>query len=392
MTAILLALGSGGAGAHARCLGPPIESSLSGSGLHFDLSPSGDRLAYVRRVGREQHLVIANIGTALDRISAAHVSYSVVETVKWIDDERLIYGVADTADRDWRAPGASQYFVVSADLSERVSVFEPRNSHGSPVAGQLIALSPSDAERAVFSGVRRGSERSQLYSVNRADGSFEHLFTGLEGARNWAVDALGNPAIQVQLRSSARELRVLGTNPYEVSRPLWRPAYQVEPEPAPEFDDASGLDFMMFCYDIHPTKKPREFFVLARESTEARRGLHVLNLDSQSIAENAVLFDHADIAEVHFDALDFEVIAVALDDESSSIQFSDPVFQEHLSALIAYLGEGSRIYLKDFSQDRQKWLFAAENTRFEDGLYLYDMAETHTTRLLRESDVVQSDG
>lgn len=392
VVALSLALSSGAAGAQAQCLGPPVESSFSGIGLHFDLSPSGDRLAYIRRVGREQHLIVANIGTKLDRIAAAHISYRAVETVEWIDNERLIYGVPDRSERDWPAPGATQYFAASADLSKRIPLFEPKDSKGSPVAGKLVSLLPKEPDHAVFIGETRGNRRSQLFSVNLLDGSFEKLFTGLEGTNNWAVDALGNPAIQVQLNSRERELRFFGTNPYEESRPLWRRVLMVEPEPPSEVDEELGLRIVMFCYQIYATENPREFFVLARESTEAHRGLHVLNLDSKGIVDKALLFDHANIADVHFDPLDFEVIAVALDDQSRSIHFLEPEFQAHMEALKAYFGEGSRIYLKDFSQDRQRWLFSVENARVEDGIYLYDMAATHATRLLTQSDIIQPEG
>ncbi|MBI3349318.1 MAG: S9 family peptidase [Burkholderiales bacterium] len=99
---------------------PPAELFYKDAELvDVVLSPSGRKLAFTTSKGVDRvALVVMDLDQGGKISAVARFSDGDIHNARWVDDERLVYGVVDTFDGSARYSGAPGLFAVNADGSK----------------------------------------------------------------------------------------------------------------------------------------------------------------------------------------------------------------------------------------------------------------------------------
>jgi Tol biopolymer transport system component len=99
---------------------PPAELFYKDAELvDMVLSPSGRKLAMTTSKGVDRlALVVMDLDQGGKLRSVARFRDGDVHGARWVDDDRLVYGVVDTFDGSARYSGAPGLFAVNADGSK----------------------------------------------------------------------------------------------------------------------------------------------------------------------------------------------------------------------------------------------------------------------------------
>ena len=210
--ALALALCAAGAVQFAHAAPPPAEVFYKDADVaDAVLSPSGRRLAMTAAKGTPRAgLVVFDLTPGGRIVRVAQFPEADVMNVRWVNDERLVFGVTDFSRGSGRPAGAPGLFTVKADGSQlrqlvrrqwKAAVSEGREERMLDWNHRLVAVPPSRAgkvnEEVLLVEYSYGDEHIEtpvwLNVVNNITRSVDYKEP--PHTVGWMTDSLGEPRI-----------------------------------------------------------------------------------------------------------------------------------------------------------------------------------------------------
>jgi dienelactone hydrolase len=181
---------------------------------HVAVSPSGGHLALVMAAasGRKQ-VAVVNLAPLDKAAFVAGFSNADVESVHWVNDNRLVFDVMDH-DSPPDQPRAWSFYAVNRDgsgLRHLISHSHGPDSVGSNIASRLLPWNwdfhdtLDDGSPDIVVSERRYDGKNDLQGVrlsrlNTVTGQLRSMSLGVpEGARSWLLDGKGEPRVVTTL-------------------------------------------------------------------------------------------------------------------------------------------------------------------------------------------------
>ncbi len=378
---------SGSAGAQSKPT--PAETARKTFVPAFDLSPSGQRLAYARLEGDKVFLVVSDVAGEPKEAARLPLATNAVLHLRWLDEEHLLYSERQSDDLQvWANTGDSvlllahepKFTVASANLETRTQLLTPKDRRGFPRGSDFVGKLPGNPHRVVLSGWGGRGPVRVLYSVSLNDGSYEVLDYGSRETLGWSMDGSGQPALRVDQDKRKTKLQVFAVKP-NAGNLQWRQVGQ--------YPIKKGSDLAPDFIPLTSGPSSNEVYVLARKAEGLHKGVYVFDVSKGTIVREVFEHNEQDVRSAILDESGRTVVAVVLDDARRSTVFLDPAKQKHMRGLEEFAGSDARIAVVDLSSDETVWLLSVESRELGQVLVRYDMPTAHASVLLNASGWIQ---
>jgi dipeptidyl aminopeptidase/acylaminoacyl peptidase len=337
---------------------PPVEAFASLPAMESpSLSPDGKRLAFIAKAATGSFVLVSNLET-MAVTSAVDMSAGKPRAVTWTSDDTLLLFSGDTVSFGPRG-NVESLAPYGINLAREASVRQLLVSRArvgvAQVGGfqfiqgaQFIGHKRSTGE-VLFPRFAENADRV-LYAVDPKTDQRIEIDHGTPQTRDWIVDENGAPKFRLEYNQQTDFLRILARR-----ADSWEPIREETVE-IPELD-LYGLD------------GAGELIVGLRPKETGRYGLYVMSAADGSLARSFYLDDTADVAGVQTDPYTNRVIAAGVAGEPP-VYFDKELAAQQRLVEEAFPGESPR--LVSWSQDRARFILAADRRDKAPAFYLYD--------------------
>ncbi|MGA0601367.1 alpha/beta hydrolase family protein [Caulobacter sp. KR2-114] len=206
--AAFAALTAASPAAHAEA--PPSPPPVEAYGRLPDvemmqLSPSGERLAYVRVKGDARELVIKTV--AGEAVLVAPVGLSKIRGLDWAGEDRLVITASSAmtlAFNDFAQGERFQSLVINLKSQKVLKVFDGKADMYPMTFGFNGAVQRGDRWFGYFLGIaRRSTGYAELYRVDLDSGDEQRAAAGYQRPHAWAQDDTGAIVATTEFNESA---------------------------------------------------------------------------------------------------------------------------------------------------------------------------------------------
>lgn len=335
-----------------------------------DLSPNGRRLALAlaQADGKSDEISILELGE--DGRVASRSRYglpesgglrSVVESVYWANDDRLIMSVIIDASKSAGSTpgifGVRRIHAMNADGSAYVSMFEKNRNVTSRVfdLGQIADYSRLSRGRILVPALLQN--RMTLFDVNIMTGEAIAIERGDSGTLGWEAND-GVALVRYDLSFTGRVITISGrANASANWKKLARiPINDVRPE-WEYAGDAPGAG---------------QIYVRARAPGEDKAAIHEFDLTTQQYGQTVAAVADYDMDSIV--SLRQRKIGARYWADTLRYRFDDANLQKHYDGIVKYFGNGANVSLVSTDATASRWLLRVTGPIVPYDFYLYDVA------------------
>jgi dipeptidyl aminopeptidase/acylaminoacyl peptidase len=313
------------------------------------LSPDGERLVYMRRLGRRSPSVqiyvidLTQPGMVSRRI--AHLDFD-AQWVRWGGNGRIVIAlsqrtrlaegltiVSNSAGRLFLTDHIEYRFALSLtpDGRDPVVLYNPEGRQleaSQRYLDDVVDFLPNDPDHVLLA-VRHANRSSlDLHRVNLITGQAERIERGQRGTIAWFTNGDGRAVMRFDVTRSFREIEVLARRPGE-SR--WRSVAQRR------FSDFSQLQEGVTW--VARSERHDEALVTAQNPDTGTTGLYRFDLETGRLSDPIFSVPDYDIEAVQTDPLTARPVTLTWSDERRNIVSFDPVTDAHLAPLEDFFGD-----------------------------------------------------
>lgn len=348
---------------------PTIAEFIAGSVLRLpEISPSGRYLAYVRREGRRELLIVQDLesgaatalmeGTYEEGFGGAGVRW-----LAWKGDDRLVAAAAllelqrlndDPQGRvtGWRQGTA--IYAMNRDGSDRIDLMEAAADHRR--RGRLVDLLDGDPDH-VLMAVRGRNDITSIVRVDVRTGALATVLDREPGDAAYFVDRDG--AVVARRRAWRIERR-------DPASGRWVHMADVH---ASDLREQADFSF------AGTTNLPNELYVIRRpEGPEEgdTMAVHVFDFVAGVLGPPLWRHDRYDVAAIVRDADTDELAAGCYWADVFRCDFADPQRQAVMTGLSRFFDDERSISVVSQSRDGGRWVLQVSGPEEPGSYYLYD--------------------
>lgn len=321
---------------------PDIESPT--------LSPSGDKLAYVRnRTGSNGTLgavIIFDVtGDRPEPIRALPFDRE-IRWVRWANEGRLLVSMStpqpirrgatwlvDMAGRLYYADELNINFIASiSETGEDLTVLFAANrrlSVSQTQLDQVVDFLPDDPDHILMAVRGQTSAALDVYRTNVETGRARRVDRGRDDTIAWFTDARGVSVMRFDLIPNSNEVAVLIR---EEDGQRWTRVARNAISNFSELND--GVSW------VARTENSNEALVMTEDEETGRTGLYRFDFYSGAVSERVWSHPVYDVASVFADPMTGRALGLNWADEYTHVEVFDPQLAEHWPGIRDYFGEG----------------------------------------------------
>jgi dipeptidyl aminopeptidase/acylaminoacyl peptidase len=346
------------------------------------ISPGGGEIAFIRRSGGVQQLLVVNLASKQVRSlqTAKDADKIDLDWVRWKGDDRVVIGATVEMVEKGRAPTGqlriendktyriSRVFSMGADGKSLVQMFQGQLSRlaGGFGSTELLDELPGEAAKVLILAIDNGGIGAWRADVTT--GKVERVADGSWQTSHYVTDGSGYPVMRFDETENVERIfrRASGSE-------AWMPAGEVRKwmiKGSPDFTPVS------------PGPGPNQVYVLARTDKTERLALHLYDASTGEFGAPIFTGAEADAALPWIHPRTRELIATCEFGARLACRTTDPKLQKYINALDQFVEKKATVELVDMSADASKWLLRVSAPMDGESLFLFDRATARMEKLI----------
>ncbi len=339
------------------------------------ISPSGRYLAFIVRRPTDDTLAVLDLQTNEKKVvqhtkptDAGKKLIMKISTVDWKSDERLLFRVSISLEKDVvLSPAATskiaklgdRLFAINRDGSKMVAMLgDNRNAalEGAFNLGDIRSFLPKDPDHILME--LDGFNGRSLFKVDLETGRGEQMERPSENVVGWWLDVEGVPVVRITAHNGTIRLFRKDAEGKWKRFASWR---MKEMKERPDYDP------------VGPSDQPGKYYVLAVPPGKDRVGLYLYDIEKEHFGEPVIEHPTYDLSSASVSRDGKAIIRYCYYAHVRICSFTDPKVEAHMKGVRKYFEESANVYTWNTSEDGKSILLWVEGPRDPPAYYYYQV-------------------